>query len=523
MAHALSDQLYALVNAMALGRSSKHPLAGWQVLTILYHDGASAEEAITLRYLLRTYNNEYRQPDEEVISLDGLRGILAVLIDEVQLVESTSRMIRKRLANGRFRISQTAVYRITSAGIAFLTAMQRVIDAETTVVASTKRIDEFVADVHLMRDRVQWETSTEAFYTRFGTMMEAYHDVMNGMRKLDIDLREIATDLSFSHAGDVAKHLQAMLHEQAVPAYQKLQQLAPAIVRMGRDEALVAALALSSKGLGSIDVHEATSDEEAKLVARRELESAIKRQLQGMAQSFEGTTTAIQSSMDSIYLLFNTLWEMIKLLTAEYDHVQRQTVDIKTLTTSIDALLAKSAHLVMPGQLPRHLPLDRLTEDQKNAIAVLPPSEQAAATAEMATALRTDLLEAGAMPAIRRALQDAEVKTYTEADNPQLVDGEDLASGIEAGQAEFRDLVMVDDAHGEVSRPLIFQTKWARDQTVFLYSATNYADPLAFAVDGRQLTEATPLPDSGPVQLQVAGEAFAVELPHGFAFTFEKG
>ena len=51
MAAPLTGPLRNLLLASQLGLSVHHPLAGWFVLTILYHDARSGSEPITLSYL----------------------------------------------------------------------------------------------------------------------------------------------------------------------------------------------------------------------------------------------------------------------------------------------------------------------------------------------------------------------------------------------------------------------------------------------------------------------------------------
>ncbi|MCB5220358.1 hypothetical protein [Lactiplantibacillus pentosus] len=52
MAVKISKPLKRLLKASVLGRNKNHPLAGWNVLTILYHDGGSGT-ALTLNFFIR--------------------------------------------------------------------------------------------------------------------------------------------------------------------------------------------------------------------------------------------------------------------------------------------------------------------------------------------------------------------------------------------------------------------------------------------------------------------------------------
>ncbi|EGF34941.1 hypothetical protein AAULR_09300, partial [Lacticaseibacillus rhamnosus MTCC 5462] len=57
---------------------------------------------------------------------------------------------------------------------------------------------------------------------------------------------------------------------------------------------------------------------------------------QSVSLSMSPTTTAIDSSLDSIYLVFNTLLGIVRLLSQEFEHAKRQTIDLKALSKKID-------------------------------------------------------------------------------------------------------------------------------------------------------------------------------------------
>ncbi|MDN6091159.1 MAG: hypothetical protein L0I56_05310, partial [Lacticaseibacillus paracasei] len=99
MAAPLTGPLRNLLLASQLGLSVHHPLAGWFVLTILYHDARSSSEPITLSYLARTYNNEYLDAatDEDPIADDVLKKVLDVLVAQAGLVEVNPRKVRARM------------------------------------------------------------------------------------------------------------------------------------------------------------------------------------------------------------------------------------------------------------------------------------------------------------------------------------------------------------------------------------------------------------------------------------------
>ncbi len=62
-----------------------------------------------------------------------------VLSDQARLVDVAPRKIRLQMLNGGVHLQQSAVYRITSSGIEYLTMMQKVVDTESTVTANITR------------------------------------------------------------------------------------------------------------------------------------------------------------------------------------------------------------------------------------------------------------------------------------------------------------------------------------------------------------------------------------------------
>ncbi|WP_125707375.1 hypothetical protein [Lacticaseibacillus porcinae] len=520
MSHQLSPQLRDLILSMNLGHSPMHRLGGWNLLEIMSRHGSGFGEPITIRFLVREYNAEYLEPGEAPVSNQILGRLLDVLINQARLVSENTRKVRLNL-DGKYIVKTSAVYRITSSGIEFLNAMQRVVNAENTVVASTRRIDEFVDLVHLMRTQKQWHSETVAFHDHFVKMLEAFQDVMNGMRKLDADLREIATDLSFNHASEVAHKLQLMLQKQAVPAYRKLQEEARTILKMSRDEALVEALGHSAMAEDNLDAQNAVGDAGQLLVNRRAHMHAIQRQLDTLAQSFDPTPSAIQNSFDSIYLLFETLWAAVKLLTAEFDHVQRQTVDVKALTKTIDELLTRAETLHLPAALPSHLPMDRLNPQELEKIEQYNGEERTKKMSEYISDVREELTDAGSFPPVQRFVKEAEVRVYTQADNPKVVIDSLQVSDTKAAMNEFVQQVMQNETLGVIAGELTFQHASARDLAVTLFSATQYEDADSFAIFGRPLKQVEVLADSQPVRIHLASEAYVAVLPHAYRFELE--
>ncbi len=107
------------------------------------------------------------------------------------------------------------------------------------------------------------------------------------------------------------------------------------------------------------------------------------------------------------------------------------------------------------------------------------------------------------------------------ADNPTVTDVAPSEQAQLAGLREFRQTLMVDDFHGRVDHNLTLKTVTARDEIVKLFAATYHKDLAAFAPFGRATKSVEALPDSPPIQLQVAGEDYAFVLPHGFTFSFD--
>lgn len=516
MSAQLSPQMRDLLLAMNLGRSTAHPLAGWHALELLYRDGSAVAEPITIDFLVRRYNAECLTDTEKPITNEQMKSVLAVLVGQARLAEEVMRKVRKRLENGRFIIRMNSVFQINSAGIEYLKAMQRVVDAENTVVASTKRIGEYCELIEQLANAKFWQTDSMALFNRFQKMLTAYDEVMNGLRKLDVDLHDIATDLAFDHGGVAAQHLQTMLHEQAIPAYQQMQNQAQRVHWLAGQTAFADAVAFSRQNDDNLDVQLAIGDASKLALQRRDTSAFVTRRLVVLAQSFDPSTSAISTSFDSIYLLFQTLWEAVRLLSREFDHVQQQSVDIKALTADIDQLMAHHERLVLPAGLPKHLPMDRLTAADLAQVAELDASERAAAIADLTATVQNDMLEAGAMGAVVRQVQQSERVQYTEADNPTIAEDADVTEDDTAAIAEFTDLLMRGANTVVVDRPLTFTSRKALDAAVTLFAATQYEKPEIFAPFGRWVSAAKVLPATGPVVLRMQDSDYGAELPAGF-------
>jgi len=495
----LALPLKRLLLASNLGLNKNHPLAGWQLLTILYHDGGSTDEVMTVNTLATKYNTAYLdvENNEAPISDSVLKGILTVLEDQARLIESSSRKVRQYTQNGLMHILQSHVYKITSSGIEYLTMMQRVVDAENTVTANINRIDEFcdlvqrLAAPDLMTDDTQLAND-------FQKMITAYSDVMKGMHKLDDDLGELTNDLAFNHGSAAAEHLQAMLSDKAIPAFKQLLAQGDLISELAASKTFSSQVATSQQGDDDLDAAHAVGDQARMYLRFQKMQAYVERQLAQLALSFNPSASAIDSSLDTVYLLFNTILEAIQLLSQEYDHIQGQTVDIKALTADLDRLLAKYQDVVIPAAMPRHLAQDRLVTD---------PS---------------DLLNATAMGPIAYAVTKRVKTVATAADNPAMAaDEPEPAAALKAGLAEFQTLVMRTPQQAIIDHDLEFETQLARDEVARLYSATGYDHYDGFAPFGRAVKRVTVLPSNQPICLHYRAERYSVWLPSGFKVEFE--
>lgn len=521
MTNTLSPALQSLLLATNLGHSQNHPLAGWTVLSMLYRDGSTASEPMTLGYLVTRYNGEYLQPSEAPVTDDILRNVLNVLVEQAHLVTSSTRRVRERMNSGRFHTVQSAIYRISAAGIEYLRAMQRVVDAENTVVASTKRIGEYVQLLKQFRNYASQSVDTMGLYEDFNRLLDAYEAVMNGLRKLDVDLHEISSDLAFDRMGRAADHLRRMLHNEAIPAYQQMIDLAPLLEWLRNEPNFATMVAQSRQAQGNLDVAVALADQSALEIKRQQTAAFVTRRLNAMMQSFDPSTAAIQASFDSIYLLYQTLIASSELLAREYEHVRAHSIDTQALTAEIDKLLTQVQRLKVPDVLPPHLPMDRLSKAEMAVIATLPQDQRAEKMAELTATVRADMLEAGSMEPVTRSVTASERAVVTENDNPAVADDDaDLAGRVATALAEFTDLVMVDANTARIDHDLDCHTSLARDAIVALYPATAYAKPEAFSAFGRQVTSAQVKTDA-PIKVSLRGVGYVAVLPHGFEVTFQ--
>lgn len=493
----LASDLKQLLLASNLGLNKHHPLAGWQILTILYHDGAGSTP-MTLDTLATKYNMDYldMEAQEKPIANLVLKSVLDVLAGQAHLIEVSSRKVRLPMKNGVYHNQQSYVYKITSSGIEYLTMMQRVVDAENTVTANINRIDEYCELIDKL-SAPNLTTDSTQLYNDFAKMLTAYTDVMKGMHKVDDDLSDLAHDLAFNHGSDAAEHLQAMLTGKAIPAFTQLLHKGDLVQSLANSETFSAQVANSQQGSDDLDAGHATDDTAQMVLRFQRTQAYVQRQLRQLALGFMPTSNAIDSSLDSVYMLFQTILDVVRLLSQEYDHVQRQTVDIKVLTASLDKLLTQYTALSIPAALPRHLAQDRIVTDA------------------------SDLLQATTMGPVTYALSNRVATVATMADNPTIAeDDETSTQTLKTGLAEFQKLVMTSATKAVVDHDLTFETVLARDEVARLYSATGYDHYEGFAPFGRAVARVEVLPASGPVRLQYVGEKYSVWLPKGFIVEF---
>lgn len=493
-----NTKLTQLLMAMNLGRSRDHPLAGWNVLKILYGDHGNTGATPTFNYLSQQYNTNYLDTatNESPISDVILKNVLAVLSDSAHLIEVSPRKIRMRMQSGAFHLQQAPVYRITPSGIEYLTLMPKVLDAESTVTANIARIDEYCTLVQKL-GRPDLDSTDTQLYNDFNNMLTAYSDVMKGMHKLDQDLDELANDLAFNHGSGAADQLQQMLKTKAIPAFQRLTNQGPLVQELANSTTFFEQVARSRQGRDSLEVERAIDDQAALTVQFQQDRAYVQAHLQTLSASFEPTASAIDSSYDSIYMVLETILAAIQLLGREYDHIQSQTVDIQQLTAQLDDLLAHYQTLTLPRQIPHHLAQDRLVSD---------PS---------------DLLNATTMGPVKYLASTHQRSVATAADNPLVAEDDHPDERRQAGLLEFQHLVMHDALHGTVDHDLELTTRVARDEIARLYSATGYDHYQSFAPFGRPVEAVTALPKTGPIWLHCADERFSVQLPSGFQVTFQ--
>lgn len=494
----MKKELKDLLLATNLGQSRDHPLAGWNVLTILYGNQVNAGEPRNFKFISSQYNNNL-EDTESPISDSSLKKVLDVLNNKAHLIEKIPRKIRVLMSSGNHHMQQSSVYRITSGGIEFLNLIPKVLDAESTVTANTNRIDEY-CDLVKSLNQSNVNSTTTKLFNDFHNMLSAYSDVMKGMHKLSEDLDELTNDLAFDRGGEVAEHLQKMLNDQAIPALNKLFDQGSQVQDLSRLDNFSNQVARSRQGKGSFEISRAMNDKVKLSIQFKQDKKYVETKLQELTVSFEPTESAIDNSYDSIYLIYLTIYNAVQLLSEEYEHVNQQTVDIKELTKDIDLLLKKYQKLTIPQQIPRHLAQDRNIEEISMG----------------------DFLDATTLGPIQYQAVDVNRRVATVEDNPEIADDEINTNLNDSRQAlqEFKQLVMQDDIHGKVDHNLEVNSMIVRDEIVKLYSASGYDHYESFTTFGRIMKKVEPISDSNKIKVHCVGENFSAYLPTGFKFEF---
>ena len=451
-------------------------------------------------FILNQYNNHYLNSDEGEIPLTEavLRHVLDILLYKTRFIDSNSRKIRQRLNNGNYHLRKSNVYKINSRGIEYLNAIQKVVDAENTVTANIGKINDYCQLIDILSDfKTDHEKTT--LYNRFANMLISYEDVMKGMHKLDNDLDELVNDLNFNHGSKAAKHLQEMLNQKAIPAFQKLLSKASKVQKLSNSKNFMARVAHSQQGIDDLDPAHAINDDHAITQRFRQTEAYTKRQMDRLTQSFNPSTSAIDASFDSVYLLFNTILKAIQLLSLEYENITNQSINIKSLTHKIDKLMINYRSLKIPAQIIRHFPQDRFLDD------------------------KNDLLEASILGPVEYEVNMHVKKIATESDNPQIANDEEKNFGSEIALLEFKKLVMINEYQAVIDHDLEFSNKVARDEVIRLYSAAEYDHYDSFTPFGRSVVSVNLIKQTGPIKVHCKGENFSAFLPHGLKINFYQG
>ncbi|MFC6323854.1 hypothetical protein ACFP1F_08895 [Companilactobacillus baiquanensis] len=492
----LDNDLRDFLIFLRIGNSRDHPLVVWNVLNILYGGHSVTDSPQTLEYIIGRYNSNSidEKLNEPLITNATLKNILERMADEGGLVEVTSRKVRVRMTSGAYHMRQASIYRITSKGIEFIKTIPKILEAENTVTANVSKIDEYCELIDFLC-KPNLMTNDTKLYNSFNNMISAYSDVFKGMHKLSEDLDEISNDLAFNHANEIAENLNKMLKNKAIPAFKKITSRSENIQYLSNQKDFPNKVARSRYGEDNLDAEKNTNNY-IKIQERiTSSEEYVRKQLKMLSHSFEPTATAMDNNYDSIYIIYNTIINSIRLLGKEYDHLQEQTVDIKELNHQIDELMINYQSISFPKKLPKHLAYDRQVDDPD------------------------DLLKASILGPVSYQISSVYKKVATFEDNPVISEENLEMSDLDDALKEFQDLVMKNSTEGEVNHDLELETIIARDEIMKLYSATGYDNYEDFSPFGRPIKEVRSI-DTGPIRLHFKKEKYSVHLPRGFNFKF---
>ncbi|MEE8825635.1 hypothetical protein LASUN_03800 [Lentilactobacillus sunkii] len=491
----LPNNLRKLLSATIIGGNTNHPLSGWWILTILRSNTQNAEEPITAGFLLRQFNINYLAPGENPIASEVFKNILDTLT-KANLIEKSQHKVREQMHNGTRHIKSTLIFRINSVGLSFMNGLQKAADSQAMATANVDRIDEYcqlVNEICLKKD----DAETSKLFNHFGEMIDASQDVLKGMHKLDADLSDLANDISFNHGSENAEILQNLLQKRAIPAFVKMIDTGRKIQEMTFNESYSQRIAASKQGTDSIDLDQMLGREDKKALDFKNTRAVVQTSLSQLNNSLESTQHAIDNSVDSVYMLYNTISRTIQLLVQEYEHSQKQRLDVKKMARQLDELMSHYDDVRLPKSIPTHLADDRGDEDDFN------------------------LLDASTLRPVDYIIDNSSRNIATEDDNPDIADDTYEESGWKQGMRDFgRALQPNQSGYAVVDHNIEFESQLARDEVAKLYTAIAYKKADGFSPFGRRIQRVTALDQTGTIKLHCKGEEFSVYLPHGFSIQF---
>lgn len=497
MTPTLQTELRNILNATILGGNMNHPLAGWWILTILRHNTQNADTPITADFLLQQFNINYLEQNEKPIANEVFKKILDKLTT-ADMIEKSQHKVREQMHNGTRHIKTTYIYRINSVGLSFMNGMQKAADSQSMATANVNRIDEYCQLVNEIYTK-DTNAETSRLFNHFGVMIDASQDVLKGMHKLDADLSDLANDISFNHGSQNAETLQKLLKERAIPAFIKMIRTGSKVQHMVFDQDYSRRIAASKQSKDSIDLDQMLGREDKMAIDFKNTRQVVQASLEQLNNSLESTTNKIDNSVDSVYMLYDTISRTIRLLVREYEHSQQQQLDVKEMARQLDDLMTHYEDVHFPRALPVHLADDRDEEDAN------------------------DLLDAVSLRPVDYLIDNSRRTIATEDENPDFADDTYADSGWDQGLADFNRALPIDaTGKAKVDHNLEFDSQLARDEVTRLYTALSYDQLNGFAPFGRQVVAVAPIKKCGQIKLHCKGEQYSVYLPSGFTVRFAK-
>lgn len=493
----LQKELRNILNATILGGNMNHPLAGWWILTILRGNTQNADTPITADFLLQQFNINYLDRDEKPIATEVFKKVLERLT-AADMIEKSQHKVREQMHNGTRHIKTTYIYRINSVGLSFMNGLQKAADSQSMATANVDRIDEYCQLVNEIYAGDN-DAETSRLFNHFGVMIDASQDVLKGMHRLDADLSDLANDISFNHGSENAETLQKLLKERAIPAFIKMINTSSKVQHMVFDPEYSRRIAASKQGKDSIDLDQMLGREDKMAIDFNNTRQVVQASLEQLNNSLESTSNKIDNSVDSVYMLYDTISRTIRLLVREYEHSQQQQLDVKEMVRQLDDLMAHFEDVHFPQALPVHLADDRDEDD---------PS---------------DLLDAVSLRPVNYLIDNSIRNIATEDENPDVADDTYADSGWNQGLTDFNRVMQTDSAgNAKIDHNLEFDNQLARDEVARLCTALSYDQLNGFAPFGRQVVAVEPIKTSDQIKLHCHGERYSVYLPSGFAVKFAK-